>query len=157
MAADAAGEPVPPPLPPPSASAANGSLPADGLDHEAGVPLGLSNAAVLDYGTAAQHPALTAGRKRYLCYFLHRHLEFRLPEVTSLAEALLGARVNDGGDSSAGGPADAPPAAAPAVVWERPFGDRVRRLRPASLSYDLMHALHILPPSSAVGQPPPFT
>lgn len=35
---------------------------------------------------AAQHPGL----KRYLCYFIHRYLEFRIPEVEALAELAVG-------------------------------------------------------------------
>lgn len=31
-----------------------------------------------------------AGRRRFLCCFLHRHLSFRLAEVQSIAEQLYG-------------------------------------------------------------------
>lgn len=70
-------------LPPPEPAAAT----AAGLDEQqrAALPLGILNPAVIPYGTSAQHAQLLAGRSRYLCYFLHRHLEFRLAEVECLA------------------------------------------------------------------------
>ena len=34
--------------------------------------------------------SILPGRKRYLCFFLHRHLSFRLPEVQAVAEMLYG-------------------------------------------------------------------
>lgn len=91
--------------------------------HYEDLPLGLLHPTVLDHGTAAGSP-LAAGRRRYLCYFLHRHLEFRLPEVESLARLAAewqgGAAASSSGASgscSGGSPS-------PAVVWEKPFGDR---------------------------------
>ncbi|KAL4439704.1 hypothetical protein ABPG75_002705 [Micractinium tetrahymenae] len=88
-------------------------------EYYAGLPLGLLHPAVLDHGAAAGCPA-TAGRRRYLCYFLHRHLEFRLPDAQSAAEVALegghAARLDTGCRGGGGGGA--------AVVWEKPFGNR---------------------------------
>ena len=83
------------------------------------LPLGLPNPTVLDHGTAgvSTGAALTAGRSRYLCYFVHRHLEFRLPEVESLAQAVPAAAQGEG----------------PPVVWEKPVGNRVRAVHALSL------------------------
>ncbi|KAI3434388.1 hypothetical protein D9Q98_002466 [Chlorella vulgaris] len=69
-------------LPPPEPAAVTA-----GLDEpqRAALPLGILNPAVIPYGSSAQHAQLLAGRSRYLCYFLHRHLEFRLAEVECLA------------------------------------------------------------------------
>jgi hypothetical protein len=145
---------------------ASGNLPALDLEYDAKVPLGLADAAVIDNGAAAQHPALTAGRKRYLCYFLHRHLEFRLPEITSLAEALLGDRSNGessiGSSSDSSGGTEALPAAPPAVVWERPFGNRVRCLPPAACAAAFAGIFLLLadactPPSAAAVSPVAFS
>jgi hypothetical protein len=68
-------------LPPPEPAA------AAGLDEQqrAALPLGILNPSVIPYGSSAQHAQLLAGRSRYLCYFLHRHLEFRVAEVECLA------------------------------------------------------------------------
>ena len=133
-------------------AAAKGAPPAGpftAADYEADrqvyvdLPLGLLHAAVIPHGASAAHPALTAGRKRLLCYFMHRYLEFRLPEVQALAEAARrggtaygpnpsSSSSGGGGGSSAGSGAAAGAAARaaaeqqqPAVVWERPHGDRV--------------------------------
>lgn len=124
-AAASAGAAPPPPPPARSDSAASSATPSEAdLDalHYANLPLGLVSPTVIEHGTSAQHPALTAGRRRYLCYFLHRHLECRLAEVESLAGAarrrLNGFSSSTSGDGSGG--------EGPAVVWEKPFGNRVR-------------------------------
>lgn len=117
MPADAptAGAQPPPPPPPAversdsvSSSAAPSEYDLDRL-HYANLPLGLASPTVIDYGTSGVGGAgaAAAGRKRYLCYFMHLHLEFRLPEIESLAEAVRRRR---------GGSVGGPP-----VVWERPF------------------------------------
>lgn len=46
------------------------------------------------------------GRRRFLCFFLHRHLSFRLTEFQSVAELLYGSSHGDDG--------------LPIVVWEKP-------------------------------------
>eukprot|EP00887_Chlorella_sp_A99_P004084 scaffold23.g4084.t1 len=96
---------------PPAPEAAGGGGPA--AAHTAAQPLhaeeggeagrltlGGAQAPVIDHGTAGEatagmlageHPALLAGLKRYLCLFLHRFLEFRLPEVEALAGLAGGA------------------------------------------------------------------
>ena len=51
------------------------------------------------------------GRRRLLCFFLHRHLSFRLAEFQSVAEMAYGRTEHDG---------------LPVVVWERPLGDMTR-------------------------------
>lgn len=51
--------------------------------------LGGAQAAVLNHGTSVGNPAV-AGLKRYLSLFLHRYLEFRLPEVEALASMIAG-------------------------------------------------------------------
>lgn len=97
--------------------ASSAAIEEDRLYYE-GLPLGLLHPIVLDHGTAGSSP-LTAGRRRFLCYFMHRHLEFRLPEVESLAAVAEGRGTSTSGSStsSSGGPA---------VLWEKPFGNRVR-------------------------------
>lgn len=116
--------------------------------HYKGLPLGLLHPTVIPYGSVGAHPELTAGRHRLLCYFMHRHLEFRLPEVESIAAAagrrasrgagVPGSRAGANGSSSSGGER-------PAVVWEKPFGDRVR---PHLLCvFDCLPAVYGLPAS----------
>jgi len=45
-------------------------------------------------GSTAPHivpfRSILPGRQRFLCYFIHRHLAFRLPEVQGLAELAYG-------------------------------------------------------------------
>lgn len=53
-----------------------------------------------------------AGRRRLLCFFLHRHLSFRLAEFQSVAEMAYGRTEHDDG--------------LPVVVWERPLDDMTR-------------------------------
>lgn len=48
------------------------------------VPLGLCRPHLVARGTSLP------GRARYLVVFLHRHLDFRLPELQSLAEIAYG-------------------------------------------------------------------
>ena len=107
--------------------------------HYKDLPLGLLHPTVIPHGSAGAHPELTAGRRRLLCYFMHRHLEFRLPEVESIAAA-AGSRASRGAGapSSSGGER-------PAVVWEKPFGDRVRR--PLLRVFDCPCAVFGLPAS----------
>ena len=130
MPADPAGAGPPLPLPPqrnagPGDAAALSAEEADRL-HYADLPLGLANPTVLAHGTSSGElgSSLTSGRCRYLCYFLHRHLEFRLPEVESLAAMAGGTGRGSSSMSSDSGSGGA--AAAAAVVWEKPFGNRVR-------------------------------
>jgi tRNA (guanine10-N2)-methyltransferase len=53
-----------------------------------------------------------SGRKRFLCFFIHRHLCFRLPEFQGVAERLYGASTwRDG---------------LPIAAWERPLDDMTR-------------------------------
>lgn len=89
----------------------------DALHYE-GLPLGLLSPTVIDNGAGASCP-LVRNRKRFLCYFLHRHLEFRLPEVESLAQAAPSSSYQR--QQSEDGGAAQPPA----VVWEKPFANRV--------------------------------
>lgn len=128
MPADPAGAGPPLPLPPqrnagPGDAAALSAEEADRL-HYADLPLGLANPTVLEHGTSSGElgSSLTSGRCRYLCYFLHRHLEFRLPEVESLAAMAGGTGRGSSSMSSDSGSGGA--AAAAAVVWEKPFGNR---------------------------------
>ncbi len=91
----------------------------------AGLPLGLLHPVVLDYGAAT-----APGRRRYLNYFVHRHLEMRLPEAQAAAELALegqhAARLGMGhkGSSCAGG-GGGRSSGSPAVIWEKPFDNRV--------------------------------
>lgn len=41
-------------------------------------------------------PSVVPGMKRYLCYFLHRYLEFRIPEIEALAETVAGGQAGAG-------------------------------------------------------------
>jgi tRNA (guanine10-N2)-methyltransferase len=92
-----------------AAEAADGT--ADGAADAAAAPsgfdaveLGLEDtAAVLPPGARA-----VPGRRRLMCLFLHRHLNFRLAEASALAEAAYGARAAADG--------------LPVIVWERPAG-----------------------------------
>lgn len=52
------------------------------------------------------------GRRRLLCFFLHRHLSFRLAEFQSVAEMAYGRNTWDDG--------------LPVVVWERPLDNMTR-------------------------------
>lgn len=84
-AAAAAGAPPPLPLPaaaglppiPPSRSVSSFASEAE-LEEDvamyAGLPLGSASSVVLDNGGSEtlKGAALTAGRRRYLCYFMHR-------------------------------------------------------------------------------------
>ena len=148
MSADAGAAGAPPPPPPAAAAAATRALPpippsrsvssfaseaelAEDAAQYADLPLGSAHAVVLPHGGGAtpEGAALTAGRHRYLCYFMHRHLEFRLPELEALADAgrrRLAARARRaarGSGSSSGSGGDGP--SGPPVVWELPFGNRV--------------------------------
>lgn len=58
-----------------------------------------------------QHGTIIPGRHRYLCYFLHRYLAFRLPEVQALAEI-----------ANNGSPIDAEDGL-PILVWENSYGN----------------------------------
>lgn len=129
-----------PPLPPTAAHNQQQQAEGDGLSssmripsaadldslHYADLPLGLLSPTVLEYGTAAGSP-LAAGRRRLLCYFLHRHLEFRLPEVEALASL-----------ESRGGPQASTVigSGGPAVVWEKPFANRVRSCLLGAATWD---------------------
>ncbi len=53
------------------------------------VQVGSYHAAFTDASSQGAEPPL----KRYLCYFLHRYLEFRIPEIEALAELALGKAV----------------------------------------------------------------
>ncbi len=203
-AAGAAG--APPPPPPPAAAAALPPIPPsrsvssfaseaelqEDVALYADLPLGSASSVVLENGgsDAPEGAALTAGRRRYLCYFRHRceakdevaacitavglgwldvratspaacaqlagvlkalrctcapvcrYLEFRLPEMEALADAArrrldsrqrrgaAGSSSSDNGSGGNGsgeasdGTAEVP--SGPAVVWEKPFGNRVR-------------------------------
>lgn len=109
------------------------------LCSEYSLTLGGACAPVLDHGSSAGHPAVT-GLRRYLCLFLHRYLEFRLPEVEALVEAAMSRlgieAVSDSDDSSGGGGrADVVGADAGRrdgveqhqwrhmLVWEKPYGN----------------------------------
>ena len=52
--------------------------------------------------TSGRSDSFTAGPQRYLCYFLHRYLDFRVAEVNALA-SLAGCKPGE-------------------VIWEEPFG-----------------------------------
>lgn len=140
MLADAAAPPAPTTgeqhgAAPPAAAANNADVgPHAGLpdldpyeaDHELylGLPLGSAHAQVLPHGTAAAASPLTAGRRRFLCYFMHRHLEFRLPEIEALA-ALAEGHGAPSISCSFAGSGDGGVRFLP-VVWELPFSNRVR-------------------------------
>lgn len=106
-----------------SASATAAEIEED-RQYYAGLPLGLLRPLVLDYGAAA-----APGRRRYLTYFLHRHLEMRLPEAQSAAELALegGHAARLSGGSSGSSSAGAGGSGSPAVIWEKPFDNRVSR------------------------------
>lgn len=103
-----------------SASATAAEIEED-RQYYAGLPLGLLRPLVLDYGAAA-----APGRRRYLTYFLHRHLEMRLPEAQSAAELALegGHAARLSGGSSGSSSAGAGGSGSPAVIWEKPFDNR---------------------------------
>ncbi|KAI7836781.1 hypothetical protein COHA_009361 [Chlorella ohadii] len=157
MSAEAAGAADAPLPPPPAAAAALPPIPPsrsvssfaseaelqEDVALYADLPLGSASSLVLQNGggDTPEGAALTAGRRRYLCYFRHRYLEFRLPEVEALADAARrrlaskqrrgaaagGSSSDDGSGGNGSGEASSGTAevpSGPAVVWEKPFGNR---------------------------------
>ncbi|GAB4813919.1 hypothetical protein N2152v2_000965 [Parachlorella kessleri] len=77
----------------------------DGQEYYQEVALGSCRSTFVEAGNEPPQPGL----KRYLCYFLHRFLEFRIPEIEALAELATGPLLSA-----------APRDRQPSVLWERP-------------------------------------
>ena len=60
------------------------------------------------YGSAhphiVEHGSLLPGRSRYLCFFIHRHLSFRLAETEALGEVVYGAATGEDQVTAAAAP-----------------------------------------------------
>jgi tRNA (guanine10-N2)-methyltransferase len=82
----------------------------DPAAHDAGV-LTYRRSAFVDPGESV------AGYTRYLLYFVHRHLSFRVPELDSLAEMVAAAAA---AAAQANSPFDSQALPARPLVWERP-------------------------------------
>jgi len=67
---------------------------------------------VVDRYHVVERDTRLEGRRRLLCFFLHRHLSFRLAEFQGVAEMAYGRTEHDDG--------------LPVVVWERPLDDLTR-------------------------------
>ena len=79
---------VPPPCKPSQFHLSYNTMPAtgDGQDYYQEVALGSYRSTFTETGNEPPQPGL----KRYLCYFLHRFLEFRIPEIEALSELATG-------------------------------------------------------------------
>ena len=96
----------PPPPPPPRRPAAH--LAEEDLEF----PHVVVEPGVIDGYEPVEWGARVEGRRRLLCFFLHRHLSFRLAEFQGVAEIAYGRTTWDDG--------------LPVALWERPIDDMTR-------------------------------